>query len=241
MGSVPAGAVQRVRRTPTQLAGPAGHVRLDQQRHRLLDRPARPQRRPGAPRRAGHRRPLLRAAVRRRLDEQLRLRRPPRHRHRRRDASCSSPPGWDGAAARRRDGDPAARPRWPRIVGRWAVDGDDDLPAVRALQDAADADAADRRGRRRACPSPTPACAEDLRVLRAAAGLDRRRSRRPRATSTTQQRFAPLGPARRRVAVRRPRRRARATRCAQGLAAGKRALEHALDARRQPRAATAGS
>ena len=59
------------------------HVRDDQQRHRVLDGADRPQRRAGRSARPRHRRSLLRAAVRLRVDQQLRLRRPPRDRYRR--------------------------------------------------------------------------------------------------------------------------------------------------------------
>ena len=170
-------------------------------------------------RRARHGRPLLRAAVRRRVDEQLRLRRPPRHRHRRPARSCSSPPGWDGAAHGGRDRDPAARPRSRRIVGRWAVDGEDDLPAVRALQarltltPTGDGDG-DRAAGARSRGARGP------RVLRAAARLDARRSRRRRATCDYQQRFEPLGLFDAGVAVRRSPTRELAGALRDGLAAG---------------------
>ena len=49
------------------------------------------------------RRPLLRDAVRRRLDQQLRLRRAPRYRHRGRERSCSSHADWERRAAGRRE------------------------------------------------------------------------------------------------------------------------------------------
>ena len=55
------------------------------------------------------------------------------------------------------------------IVGRWAVDGEDDLPAVRALQAAADADG---ERRRRRAPRARPARARGPRVLRAHARVD---------------------------------------------------------------------
>jgi hypothetical protein len=98
------------------------------------------------------------------------------------------PPGWEGDAP----GD-ASVIRLPTavasIVGRWAVDGDDDLPAVHALQDAL---ALTPTGPGAGLPVPgrgVPddlAFFEELRVLMRAfppAGRDR----------AYQERFAPLG------------------------------------------------
>ena len=127
-------------------------------------------------------RPLLRAAVRRRLDEQLRLRRAPGDRHRGREAFCWSPPGWDGAGAGGRDRDPATdrgrHDRRPLGGGRRGTD----MPAVGELQTglrltptaAGQRAAGARPGRRRGSA-----------VLRAAAGVDAGVSRRPSATAIT--------------------------------------------------------
>ena len=189
----PGGTVQRVQ--PRAHAGRAGrHVRLDQQRHRVLDGPARPGRRAAAAARARHRRPLLRAAVRRRLDQQLRLRRQARHRHGR--GRVPARPARLGRATPAG----ATRIRFPTrvasIVGRWACAGDDDLPAVHALQDAHDADArrsdAGRAGRaaRRPTPSVPEALAffEKLRVWSQAFP--------PRRATSRQQRVRAARPAR---------------------------------------------
>ena len=99
------------------------------------------------------------------------------------------PPGWDGAAP-----DGATVIRVPTavasIVGRWAVDGEDDLPAVRALQQRADPTppAAPAPG----CPRPTPRVRRRPRVLRAAAVW--MQAFPPAARDLDyQQRFAPLG------------------------------------------------
>ena len=81
---------------------------------------------------------------------------------------CWSPPDWDGATP-----DGATVIRFPTTVAidRRALGGrrEDDLPAVRALQHATDADP-DRR-RRTDVPGPDPAVPEDARVLRATARL----------------------------------------------------------------------
>ena len=77
-----AGAVQHVL-PGAHAARPDDEVRLAEQRHAVPDRAAGPQRRTGRAPRPRHRRPLLRAPVRRRVDEQLRLHRPARDRHRR--------------------------------------------------------------------------------------------------------------------------------------------------------------
>ena len=65
--------------------------------------------------------PLLRPAVRRRVDEQLRLRRPPRHRYRPRRLP-PVPPGWGGDAPAGAHGHPVPT-TVASIVGRWAVGG----------------------------------------------------------------------------------------------------------------------
>ena len=96
--------------------------------------PARPVGRSGAGRRPRHPRPLLRAPVRRRLDQQLRLHRPTGHRAPRRGASPSCRPGFAGSVD---DGSTVihAPTEVMVIVGRLQVDGEADLPAVHALQD----------------------------------------------------------------------------------------------------------
>ena len=76
------------------------------------------------------------------------------------------------------------------IVGRWAVDGADDLPAVRALQAGLTLRADGRPAT--ACRRPAADVADDLRVLRAAARVDGRVPARA-ARPDYQQRFAPLG------------------------------------------------
>ena len=97
------------------------------------------------------------------------------------------PPDWEGEGS----GMPRSI-RFPTriatIVGRWACDGVDDLPAVHALQDATDADpVATPRGRRRAARRRRGA-QRGARVLREAAACGRRSSRRRRATSRCRQR-----------------------------------------------------
>ena len=162
----------------------------------------------GGPVRSGRARlgrPLLRAAVRRRVDEQLRLRRPSRDRDRRRELPAR-PARLGRRRARRRDGDPLPDGDRARSSGRWAVDGDAG-PARRAR-------AAERleahADRRTAAGVPLP---------------DAGRARRTRASSSScacwMQAFPPADrdgvyqqplraarPARDRVAVRRSRPRA---------------------------------
>ena len=121
------------------------------------------------------------------------------------------------------------------IVGRWAVDGEADLPAVRELQGGLRlTPSAEGAG----LPVPDPAAGdveffERLRVSLQAfppAARDRR----------YQQRFAPLGLFARGLALHRSglptRGRARA-----GLAAGQARLEAALKARRAVRSRTGGT
>ena len=134
--------------------------------------------------------PLLRAAVRRRLDEQLRLRRAPRHRHRGRLVPAR-PPGWDGEAPSDAHGDPLSDRGGDdrRAAGRSTAS--DDLPAVAALQ--ADLTLTPTGSRRRGLPTTAPGGAprtsrffEQLRVWMQAFPPARARSR-------YQQRFEPLG------------------------------------------------
>ena len=127
-------AVERVR-VRARAARAGDDVRLAQQRHPLHRSPRSICGRPARAARPRHRRPLLRAAVRRRVDEQLRLHRAPRDRHRR-----AGVPARAARLRRRRrptacDVVAAPRPASPTIVGRVQVDGEADLPAVHALQD----------------------------------------------------------------------------------------------------------
>ena len=115
------------------------------------------------------------------------------------------PPGWDG--------DPPAGATVIRvpttvasIVGRWACAGDDDLPAVHALQDAttltpAATPAAPRPGSRR----PTAACRATLVVLREAADVVAAVPARRRATAPLQAALRPARAADASVALRRAR------------------------------------
>jgi hypothetical protein len=97
-------------------------------------------------------------------------------------------PGWDGAAP-----DDATVIRFPTavasIVGRWAVDGEDDLPAVRALQQQLKLTPS-RRGA--GLPAPNPGVPEDLQHFeRMRVWM---RTFPPAARDRDyQQRFAPLG------------------------------------------------
>ena len=135
------------------------HVRLDQQRHGVLDRAGRPERRSGAAQRSRLGRALLRAAVRRRVDEQLRLRRQARDRH-----GCARLPAaaarLGGRGHRGCHGDPFPDPhrhdrgavgvrrhRRPACCARPA--GRDDAHPVATLARAADRVARPRRGAQR--------------------------------------------------------------------------------------------
>ena len=159
MGSVPAAPFNAFGHA-TQLAGPQDtFVSINNDTvYSIAQR--RRQRRPGPPRRARHRRALLRAAVRRRLDQQLRLRRSSGDRHRGRLVPAGPARlGRDGCRRR------ATVIRFPTdvatIVGRWAVDGEADLPAVRGAAGALTPDA-DRHPGARCCPQPDPGVAEEL-------------------------------------------------------------------------------
>ncbi len=95
----------RPRRPP---GGPRGRLRLRQRRRPLLGGPAGPLRGAAAAAGARGRTGLLRAAVRRRVDRQLRLPRQPRHRHRRPDladrpARMARHPDRPGPGDRRAD------------------------------------------------------------------------------------------------------------------------------------------
>ena len=88
------------------------------------------------------------------------------------------------------------------IVGRWAVDGEQDLPAVKALQ--AELTAPTALHPEMACRHRDPSVAEELLVLRADAGLDAGVPARRDAIRAYQQRFAPLGLFDVRLTFRRP-------------------------------------
>jgi hypothetical protein len=94
------------------------HVRHDQQRHPLLDRTVRSQRRPAAVGRPRCGRAVLRAAVHRRLVQQLRPHRPAGQRHRRRHLSAH-PARLGRRHPRRRDPGPVPHPhpQHPRALG----------------------------------------------------------------------------------------------------------------------------
>ena len=129
--------------------------------------------------------------------------------------------------------DPRSRPRSRRSSGAGRCDGDDDLPAVHALQDATDADAVRRRTRRRRPARRRRRAGEALDVLRAAAACGRRRSRRRRATAAA----AALRAARarrRRLAVRRSPTPTLAAALAAGSPQGKATLRAALTSGTQP-------
>ena len=72
------------------------------------------------------------------------------------------PPGWGGAVPER----PHRRSGFPTtvasIVGRWAVAGDDDLPAVHALQDATTLTPIDADAVAVGLPAPDPGVPEEL-------------------------------------------------------------------------------
>ena len=74
------------------------------------------------------------------------------------------PPGWDGAAP---DGHTVIR--FPTtvasIVGRWAVAGDDDLPAVHALQDATTLTPVDPDAEAAGLAEPDPEVPDELMFL----------------------------------------------------------------------------
>ncbi len=74
------------------------------------------------------------------------------------------PPGWTGTAP-----DDTTVIHFPTdvgvIVGRWACTGEDDLPAVHALQDATTLTAADRAAQPTGLPEPDPTVAPDLMFL----------------------------------------------------------------------------
>ncbi|MEV4203434.1 DUF1254 domain-containing protein [Nocardia salmonicida] len=74
------------------------------------------------------------------------------------------PPGWTGTAP-----DDTTVIHFPTVVGviagRWACAGEDDLPAVHALQDALTLTAADGAAQPTGLPSPDPTVAPDLMFL----------------------------------------------------------------------------
>jgi hypothetical protein len=132
------------------------------------------------------------------------------------------PPGWDGDAP-----DDLTPIRFPTavatIVGRWAVDGEADLPAVRELQSHLKLTAT---GRGAGVPEPDPAVAEDLRFFER---LRRwMRAFPPAARDRAyQQRFEPLGLLRSESPYRDPDTTLAAA-LRDGLAAGRERLETAL-------------
>jgi hypothetical protein len=91
----------------TQAGWAAEQVRLDQQRHRVHDGAAGSACRPVASARGRHGGARLPVSVHRRLDQQLRLRRPPRRRHHRRRLPARAT-RLVRRAARGRHGDPRA-------------------------------------------------------------------------------------------------------------------------------------
>ena len=74
------------------------------------------------------------------------------------------PPTWTGTPA-----DQTTVIRFPTniasIVGRWACGGDDDLPAVHALQDATTLTVVDSTGNSAGLPVPEPGVSQDLLFL----------------------------------------------------------------------------
>lgn len=100
------------------------------------------------------------------------------------------PPGWEGEAP-----DGARLIRFPTavasIVGRWAVDGDDDLPAVGALQAGLTLTPVGERAGA-GLPEPDPAVPEALRWWESLRVRMRAFPPAPRDL-VTQERFAPLG------------------------------------------------
>ena len=152
---------------------------------------------------------------------------PPAPRPRR---SCSSLPTGTASA-------PATRTviRFPThvatIVGRWAVDGEADMPAVRELQAGLSLSTG---GPGRACRSRTPRCPRTCGSSSSCAS-GCRRSRRPTRDLAYQRQFAPLGLLEHDSPVRRSRPRACDARCATGWRWGRGTWKTALTQARAPK------